>query len=383
MGFWKNLQAMLAHPDIVSELETARFELRQARQALEQSEQEHGSLWLTLEEQKDYTKFLSGKAEALQEALTEFCPKLSTPEELKRFYDTISPGLDASGFTLYRMAQELTGIDVPSCFSYEDNRGLFEVMDGHQLLDWLTAVRFNAVEWDMIPNSTYESATLLEVDTSTPEYQAFEQQLYGKVLSRMGFENIVAPEQEAGAIESKVTELKLYSPLSAELTEEEPVRDWIDEPEPSMPLPLTGNDLSAPELRAAILKGIEDEQAPEEAERGLMAYFDGSDAVNEKVVSFFPSVEEVDGRLYGVAVCQLKEALTPGEMAELKEYCSCQYADGWGEGYEQRPRRTSYGELYVSFWQAKDFFILTKEEMETSRAASRPPHQPKRGGDAR
>ena len=383
MGLRDMLRAIREYPAARAELETARSELRQAQQELEQSRETCESLWLTLDEQKDHTKFLSSKAEALQAALEEFCPRLSTPEELKRFYDAISPDMDPSGFTLYRMAKELTGIDVPSCFPYEDNRGLFEVMDGHQLLDWLTAVRFNAVEWDMIPNSTYESATLLGVDTSTPEYQAFEQQLYGKVLSRMGFENIVAPEQEAGAIESKVTELKLYSPLSAELVEEEPVRDWIDEPEPSMPLPLTGDDLSAPELRAAILKGIEDEQAPEETERGLMAYFDGSDAVNEKVVSFFPSVEEVDGRLYGVAVCQLKEALTPSEMAELKEYCSCQYADGWGEGYEQRPRRTSYGELYVSFWQAKDFFILTKEEMETSRVASRSPHQPKRGGDAR
>ena len=383
MGLRDMLRAIREYPAARAELETARSELRQAQQELEQSRETCESLWLTLDEQKDYTKFLSSKAEALQATLEEFCPRLSTPEELKRFYDAISPDMDPSGFTLYRMAKELTGIDVPSCFPYEDNRGLFEVMDGHQLLDWLTAVRFNAVEWDMIPNSTYESATLLGVDTSTPEYQAFEQQLYGKVLSRMGFENIVAPEQEAGAIESKVTELKLYSPLSAELVEEEPVRDWIDEPEPSMPLPLTGDDLSAPELRAAILKGIEDEQAPEETERGLMAYFDGSDAVNEKVVSFFPSVEEVDGRLYGVAVCQLKEALTPSEMAELKEYCSCQYADGWGEGYEQRPRRTSYGELYVSFWQAKDFFILTKEEMETSRVASRSPHQPKRGGDAR
>ena len=383
MGLRDIIQAIREYPAAHAELEAARFDLRQAQQALEKSQEDCVSLQLTLDEQKDHTDFLSHKAEALRDALKEFCPRLSTPEELKRFYDTISPSLDESGFTLYRMAKELTGIDVPSCFPYEDNCGMFEVMEGHQLLDWLIAVHFQAVEWEIIPNSTYESATLLEVDTSTPEYQAFEQQLYGKVLSRMGFENIVAPEQEAGAIESKVTELKLYSPLSAELTEEEPVRDWIDEPEPSMPLPLTGNDLSAPELRAAILKGIEDEQAPEEAERGLMAYFDGSDAVNEKVVSFFPSVEEVDGRLYGVAVCQLKEALTPGEMAELKEYCSCQYADGWGEGYEQRPRRTSYGELYVSFWQAKDFFILTKEEMETSRAASRPPHQPKRGGDAR
>ena len=381
MGFWKNLQAMLAHPDIVSELETARFELRQARQALEQSEQEHGSLWLTLEEQKDYTKFLSGKAEALQEALTEFCPKLSTPEELKRFYDTISPGLDASGFTLYRMAQELTGIDVPSCFSYEDNRGLFEVMDGHQLLDWLTAVRFQAVEWDMIPNSTYESATLLGVDTFTPEYQAFEQQLYGKVLARMGFENLLGPEQETGAIESKVTELKLYSPLTADIYME-PAPDSQEHADGTeLMVNLYGEDLT--EYKKIILNAIKDEMLPEMKERGLMFAFSGSESLSEKVLSLFPSVEEVDGVLCGVAVCQVTGTLTPAELEELKEFCTSQYADGWGEGYAQRPRHTEDGELYVNFWQDNSFSILTKKELETARAASRPPHQPKRGGDAR
>ena len=187
---------------------------------------------------------------------------------------------------------------------------------------------------------------------------------------------LVLGEDRFSVLPPEPQTLKLFMPLTADYYEPD---EWGDMPEESYCL--DGRELRAYEdsIRASLLQ----ERMPEEAERGLMAYFDGSDAVNEKVVSFFPSVEEVDGRLYGVAVRQLKEALTPGEMAELKEYCSCQYADGWGEGYEQRPRRTSYGELYVSFWQAKDFFILTKEEMETSRAASRPPHQPKRGGDAR
>ena len=73
---------------------------------------------------------------------------------------------------------------------------MFEVMEGHQHLGWLTAVHFQAVEWEIIPNSTYESATLLEVDTSTPEYQAFEKQLYEKVLERMGFQDILAPGRD-------------------------------------------------------------------------------------------------------------------------------------------------------------------------------------------
>ena len=247
--------------------------------------------------------------------------------------------------------------------------------DGRQLLRWLTAAHFHAVDWTIVPGTTHERATLREVDTATPEYLAFERQLYAKTLEQLGFQDVLAPDQEMGAIENETIELKLYSPLRAELAEEEPVRDWIEEPESPAPLPLTGDDLSAPEFRAAIRKGIEVEQAPEESERGLMAYFDGSAAVDEKVLSFFPSVEEVDGRLYGVAVCQLKSRLTSDELAELKEYCVGQYADGWGEGYEQRPRKTSYGDLYVSFWQDKDFFILTKEEMDAAKAPGRDPRR--------
>jgi len=190
------LRAIREYPSARAELETARSELRQAQQALEQSKQNCESLWFTSNEQSDHIKFLSHKAEALQDALTEFCPKLSAPEELKRFYDTVSPSMDAQGFTLYRMAQKLTGIDVPSLFPYEDNRGLFEMMDGHQLMEWLTAVHFQAVDWEIIPGSCYEAATLREVDTSTPEYQAFEKQLYEKVLERLGFQDILAPSRE-------------------------------------------------------------------------------------------------------------------------------------------------------------------------------------------
>ncbi len=366
MGLRDMLRAIREYPAVHAELETARFDLRQVQQTLEKSQEDCVSLQLTLDEQKDYTDFLSHKAEALQDALNEFCPRLSTPEEMKRFYDTISPSMDAQGFTLYHMAKELTGIDVPACFPYEDNRGMFEVMEGHQLLDWLTAVHFQAVEWEIIPNSTYESATLLPVDTSTPEYQAFEKQLYEKVLDRMGFQDILAPRQEVSDIENQTTELKLYSRLSGELTEQE-----YDDPQP-----MDGGDLAM--FQDVILQGIEDEQMPEEEERGLMAYFDGSDAVNEKVVSLFPSVEIIDGELYGVAVCQISGTLTSNELRELKDYCRSQYYDGWGEGFAQRPRRTEYGELYVSFWRDNSTGILTKEEMEAGIVPNRPFHQAKK-----
>lgn len=367
----------------IREYPAAQRELQQTQQALARSEQTCAALRDEIGNQSNHERSLTRQLAAVQTALKKFCPRLASTEDMKQLYDAISPKVDPENFTLYRMAEKLTGIETSSFFPYEDNRGIFAQADGRQLLRWLAAAHFHAVDWTIVPSTPYERAILREVDTTTPEYQAFERQLYAKTLEQLGFQDILAPDQEMGVIENETIELKLYSPLRAELAEEEPVRDWINEPESPAPLPLTGDDLSAPEFRAAILKGIEDEQAPEESERGLMAYFDGSVTVDEKVLSFFPSVEEVDGRLYGVAVCQLKSRLTPDELAELKEYCIGQYADGWGEGYEQRPRKTSYGDLYVSFWQDKDFFILTKEEMETARAASRAPHYPKRGGDAR
>ena len=56
--------------------------------------------------------------------------------------------------------------------------------------------------------------------------------------------------------------------------------------------------------------------------------------------------------------------LTPEQLNELKETCIGQYADGWGEGFEQRPRQTSEGELYVYFWQGNNsFFLRTAQEM--------------------
>ena len=146
-------------------------------------------------EQTHYAKYLSHRSAALQAALQEFCPRLSSLEDMKRFYDMISPSVDPHGFTLYHMAENLTGIDVSSFFPYEDNRGLFAEADGRQLLRWLTAAYFRAVDWTIVPGTTYERATLRDVDTTTPAYQAFEKQLYTKVLERMGFENMLAPHQ--------------------------------------------------------------------------------------------------------------------------------------------------------------------------------------------
>ena len=107
-------------------------------------------------------------------------------EELKQLYQKNAPQLDPEGFKLYRAAVDITGFDLYGTFYYEDNCGMFEEANGHQLLRYLIADRFHAVEWSIVPGTCYEAAALREVDTTTPEYQAFELELYEKVLEQMG-----------------------------------------------------------------------------------------------------------------------------------------------------------------------------------------------------
>ncbi len=179
------------------------------------------------------------------------------------------------------------------------------------------------------------------------------------------------------------TELKLYSPLTGEFTRDQPFFEEnfeegydYDEPE----------DMSAEELadyQDEIEERMEQEALPEEKERGLMEYYHGLPSVNEKVHSLRPTVENIDGTLYGVAVCQVKGELSPAELSALKDYCTGQYSDGWGEGFEQRDINCGDGSFCVHFWQWDGFKIQTQEEFEVSRLPQRNRPTPKRGGDAR
>ena len=131
-------------------METAQRELNQAQKALEKSELECQRLSGDYSEARRRANFSEKKSAALQAALDAYCPKLSSLAEMIRFYETVSPSLDPQGFTLFRAAKKMTGIDLYSYFAYEDSRGLFEQMDGRQLLRWLTAARFGAVEWEIV-----------------------------------------------------------------------------------------------------------------------------------------------------------------------------------------------------------------------------------------
>lgn len=83
----------------------------------------------------------------------------------------------------------------------------------------------------------------------------------------------------------------------------------------------------------------------------LMPYFTGSQEICEKVFSATPDVAVRHGSLWGVTHLTLKENLTESEFSELADYLTGQYADGWGEGFEQQKILLADGDLYVHFWR--------------------------------
>ena len=102
--------------------------------------------------------------------------------DAKTFYEQLAPELDPGGFKLYFTAQRLTGFELYKQFPYEDSRGMFEMMNGHQLMRYLLADQFHAIRWEIVPGTRYERAVLLPIDRTTPAYRAFEQKLYTAIL---------------------------------------------------------------------------------------------------------------------------------------------------------------------------------------------------------
>ena len=96
----------------------------------------------------------------------------------------------------------------------------------------------------------------------------------------------------------------------------------------------------------------------------LATYFSGSDGAVSKLKEIHFGTQNVDGVLYGKIRVELTETLTEEEDAEIKEFLIGQCADGFGEGLEQREIEIPERIMYVSFWNADDFFMLNEEEFD-------------------
>lgn len=149
-------------------------------------------------------------------------------------------------------------------------------------------------------------------------------------------------------------ELKLYFPISAEYYSRNQWGELVGDP-----VELTSSDLTR--HLGAIQQALQENQLPEERERGLMHWYRETDPLSWKVKSAFFDVELHDGQLWGVADCQLLESLEGDELNRLTTYLAGQASDGWGEGFEQQEIHVGRGLLYVHLWDGQNWEMSATE----------------------
>ncbi len=172
-----------------------------------------------------------------------------------------------------------------------------------------------------------------------------------------GMYSVLNPGRDSfKVLEPELTTMKLYMPLCAEKINQD--HYWSGEGEEFEPLTVSEILRGKDAIRSAMMEY----RSTEEAERGIMHWFDEDEAVDRKVKSVFFTVEERKGELWGVAECRVAGVLTPAELDILKEYISGQASDGWGEGFEQREISVDDDEIYVHLWGSEDWDIKTEEE---------------------
>lgn len=190
---------------------------------------------------------------------------------------------------------------------------------------------------------------------------------------------LLVEQDSFSVLQPEPTMMKLYMPLTAELYYNEEGQAKEDHAAGGG-IPLDGKKLVA--YRSDILNAMEENCAPEEAERGIMYWYNKEgDSVDQKVKSVTFAVEQRDDQLWGVAECQVIGKLTPEEMTALKDFIDGQAMNGWGAAFDEVEIDIGRDLLYVHLCDgSKDWRVMTEEECFGPQTAEKMTNTRQMGG---
>ncbi len=194
--------------------------------------------------------------------------------------------------------------------------------------------------------------TVCEIYQSLPyqnKLDAMEVLLKGQVESVGEFSRYMVETRMQDTIEH------YYCPLVARVYSRNEYGDYNDFPDE-----YDGSYLAPYEERIREL--IYREEARDD--ENLAEYFDGSNSISAKLKEIHFGTQNVCDTLYGHIRTELTDPFTADEEVEFKAWLEGQCSDGYGEGLEQRPISIEDGEMFVSFWNDENYFLLGSDEFD-------------------
>ena len=100
-------------------------------------------------------------------------------------------------------------------------------------------------------------------------------------------------------------------------------------------------------------------------ENGGLAQYLYNALLREKIRDIEVCVAEIAGELWSKTKIESYGPLSDTQTAQVKQYLSGQFSDGWGEGVAQREIDIDGKDLYLYFWHAEmDDALYTEEELQ-------------------
>ena len=232
-------------------------------------------------------------------------------------------------------------------------------------------IKLREMKNDPNPVESGSMGTLRFIDDAGTFHTAFDN---GRELG------VILGEDSFTVLPPTTQTLKLYMPMTATYYD-------IDEDDGSeIDITMDSREVAeyAPQIIAALQKERswmeEHADSPEEAERGLMAYYGEEDGVDQKVKSCHFTAEVRDGQLWGVAECKVQGQLTPEEMDRLLSNVTGQASDGVGR-QDHPDHQTGHpylrGDLRVQGQQGRStrVILLIRRQPGSRTAGAGIPHR--------